>query len=112
MKKLLVILASALMVMAVAISCGNKNEKKALDLTEKAINAAKAGDVPAFTEAMFAISELNQSLSEEENEAIEKMLEEKISEDDRDLFEDFFNENQYEIIQYAQDHNLIPEGAF
>ena len=108
MKKLLVILAAALMVMGIAISCGSKNENKAVELTEKAINAAKAGDVGAFTEAMFAINDLQEQLSKEEAEKIDKVLEEKFSDADQEILEDFMDDHMMEILQYAQDHGLAP----
>ena len=116
MKRLLVILAAAVMVMGIAISCGNKKENKsenkqenkAVELTEKAINAAKAGDVGVFTEAMFAINDLQENLSAEESEMIDKLMEEKFSDADQEVLEAFMNDHMFEIIQYAQDHGLAP----
>lgn len=86
MKKIMMILAAA--VMMVAVSCGG-NEKKALTpeeqavaLTEDMVKAAKANDVEGFKKAYEAIEALQENLTEEQNENIEKMLQDKFSDSD------------------------------
>lgn len=106
MKKFLIILATALTVMAFAVSCSSSPEEKAIDLTGQMLNAAKADDVPTFCNAMAEFVKLGKSLSEEELEQIGDVLDEKFDKQDQMILSRFLRDHEDEIEAYAEAHGL------
>ena len=104
MKKLLVILTGILLVAAFSLtvdSCKKKEKTKVeqvFEQVENMIEAAKSDDVQAFANAVQASDALGETLTDEEAELLDQMLEEKISEEDSDLVEAFMMEHQFELM--------------
>ena len=99
MKKLIAILASVVIACSLAfmVSSCQSNEDKAVSLTEKMIKAAKNDDVKAFVKAAKELAELKDKLSEEEDEAIGKKLDEMFTEEDQAAFMGFAMKHMDEL---------------
>lgn len=109
MKKLLVILTGILLVAAFSLtvdSCKKKEKTKveqAFELVQNVVEAAKSDDVIAFAKAVQASDALGETLTDEEADLLDQMLEEKISDEDADLLQAFMEEHSLELMMLLGD---------
>jgi len=99
MKKFIAILASIVIACSLAfmVSSCQSNEDKAVSLTEKMIKAAKNDDVKAFVKAAKDLAALKEKLSEEEDKAIGKKLDDKFTDEDEAALMGFMMKHMDEL---------------
>ena len=104
MKKLIAFLISGVIACSLAfmVSSCQSNEDKVISLSEKMIESAKKNDVKAFKEAVTEFTkvakELKDELSKEEMEALGKKLDEKFTDADGEVIEEFMKNHATEML--------------
>jgi len=104
MKKILVILASLMLIGSLAFtveSCAKKKTKvdEAFEMTLQAIEAAKKGDVEGFAQILKESEAFEEDLSEAEMEELGNRIDAEVSAEDQDAFDNFLGEHYMEILQ-------------